>query len=136
MESVATAEYQHPQARVGDDRNRQHEADPEATAHVGFHRRGHARVAHIVARMGHPRVLRVRGCLRLRRLCAVLEPGRMRVMVRRDCRIRRRDRAATTTARSGDFGELFDGHHPHARFDVRNAPCGVNVHADDVRIFP
>jgi hypothetical protein len=59
----------------------------------------------------------------------------MRVMVRRDCRIRQRDRAATTAARSGDFSELFDGHHPRVRFDVRNAPCGVNVNADDVRIF-
>jgi hypothetical protein len=59
----------------------------------------------------------------------------MRVMVRRDRRVRQRDWAATATACARDFGEFLDGRHPRAPFYVRNAFCGVNVHADDVRIF-
>ena len=39
----------HRHRRVEDDRDRQHQADPEAAAHVRFHRRRHARVGHVVA---------------------------------------------------------------------------------------
>jgi hypothetical protein len=56
-------------------------------------------------------------------------------MVRRDCRIRQRDRTAAATARSRDFGELVDRQYPRARFDVRNALRGVDLDADDVWFF-
>ena len=60
----------------------------------------------------------------------------MRVLVRRNRGVGQRDRVAAATARARDFGEFLDGRHPRAPFYVRNAFCGVNVHADDVRIFP
>ena len=40
-------------------RQGQDEADPEPPPHVGFHGRGHARITHIVAGVGHARVLSV-----------------------------------------------------------------------------
>jgi len=89
-----------------------------------------------MARVGHAAVFRVLHRTRLGRIRAMLEPGGMRVVVRRNRRVWQRRRTATAGAHTRNLSELRYGCLPQASFDLRYVVARINIDAFDVRMFP
>jgi hypothetical protein len=85
--------------------------------------------------VGHARVLSVRRRNGLGRVGAVVEPGRMRVMVGRDGRVRQRCRAAAAATLPRDLCQFFGGCLAGLNVDAGYAVGGIDVNAKDMRIL-
>jgi len=86
--------------------------------------------------VGHAGVLRVLHCTRFGRIHTVLGFRGMRVIVRRNSRVRQGRRTTTSAALAGELSQLLDGRLTRSRFDVRYAVARFNVDARDMRMSP